>query len=127
MKSYLFFILLLANAPIVQGQKILIAFSVDKAKEKKSKANEYFEKAEEQFEKELYDEAINNYTKAIANDAKNSNYYNSRGVTYYTKKEYYKAIGDFMKAIEVKPDYVRKIPCPRQYQYFITKLFGKFL
>jgi tetratricopeptide (TPR) repeat protein len=184
MKSYLFFILLLANAPIVQGQKILstisnnicdciskelkfnreqdshalltecfeifitkyqkelrkvygdelfddensqkandlgidiarilikkcndyIAFSVDKAKEKKSKANEYFEKAEEEFEKELYDEAINNYTKAIANDAKNSNYYNSRGVTYYTKKEYYKAIGDFMKAIEVKPDYVK--------------------
>lgn len=84
-----------------------IKIFVDKTKQENSNSVELYITAEEQYENGNLDEAIVNYTKAITADINNSKYYNARGVAYFAQQEYYKAISDFMKALEINPvDYL---------------------
>ena len=63
----------------------------------------------EEYEKGNYQEAIENFTKAIESHPDDAFLYNNRGLAAYygakKAKEYKKAISDYSKAIELKPDY----------------------
>ena len=63
----------------------------------------------EEYEKGNYQEAIENFTRAIESHPDDAFLYNNRGLaTYYgakKAKEYKKAISDYSKAIKLKPDY----------------------
>jgi len=53
--------------------------------------------------------AVKTYTKQIQKDSKNVKAYVDRGNAYYTLKEYAKAEQDFIKALEIDPNYSEKI------------------
>jgi tetratricopeptide (TPR) repeat protein len=63
----------------------------------------------EEYEKGNYQEAIENFTRAIESRPDDAFLYNNRGLAAYygakKAKEYKKAISDYSKAIELKPDY----------------------
>ncbi|MFA9476195.1 MAG: tetratricopeptide repeat protein, partial [Filomicrobium sp.] len=50
-----------------------------------------------------FDRAIADYTKAIALDPKDANFYYNRGVAYEKKSDKDQAIADFRKALEINP------------------------
>ena len=54
-------------------------------------------------DKGKYDDAIADYTKAIALDPNDANVYTNRGVAYGKKGEVGRAIADFRKALEIDP------------------------
>ena len=58
-----------------------------------------------EYKKGNYQQAINNYTKAIEAYPDVAFLYNNRGLAYSKLKEYEKSISDYNKAIELKPDY----------------------
>ena len=49
--------------------------------------------------------AIIDYTRAITLNSNVAQSYNNRGVAYYKKRDYDRAIADYTKAIERKPDF----------------------
>lgn len=51
----------------------------------------------------MYDQAIEEHTKAIKLDPSFSNAYNNRGITYFDLKQYEEALGDLNKAIALSP------------------------
>jgi tetratricopeptide (TPR) repeat protein len=53
-----------------------------------------------------YDNAINDFTKAIKLNSNDAAVYYNRGTAYYSKGEFDNAIKDFNKAIELNPNYV---------------------
>jgi len=55
--------------------------------------------------KEEYDEAIDEYNKAIEIDPELMDGYNNRGLAYHNKGQYDKALSDLNKALEINPDY----------------------
>ena len=63
----------------------------------------------EEYEKGNYQEAIENFTKAIESHPDDAFLYNNRGLAAYygakKAKEYKKAISDYSKALKLKPDY----------------------
>jgi tetratricopeptide (TPR) repeat protein len=61
-------------------------------------------KANEYFFKNMYDEAINAYTKVIQNKPESELAYRNRGISYRNKGDFDSAIFDFSKVIEIKPD-----------------------
>lgn len=72
---------------------------------KQKKADIHFEQGSTYYKKGLYNEAIEEYTKAIKLNSKFAEAYNQRGIAYYKKGETDKAIKDFSKAIELNPKY----------------------
>lgn len=78
---------------------------INKEKKANSKAEEFHTKAEELNDDGDYDGAITNYNQAIANDPANHEYFNDRGLAYYSKEDYYAAISDFLAAVRLKPEY----------------------
>jgi tetratricopeptide (TPR) repeat protein len=52
-----------------------------------------------------YDQAIDDYTKAIELRPDYAEAYNDRGFAYYLKGDYPRAIADYTRAIELRPDY----------------------
>lgn len=52
-----------------------------------------------------HEEALNNLNKAIEKDGSNATYFFARGSVYDNLKEVDKAVADYKKAIEIKPDY----------------------
>ncbi len=52
-----------------------------------------------------YDFAIREYTRAIALYDKSPALYDGRGLSFYSKKDYFRSIGDYTKAIELNPAY----------------------
>ena len=68
-------------------------------------AEEYTKSGYEKVEMgDLYG-AIEDYTKAIKINPRNSTLYYNRGTIKVTLKEYYDAIQDFQKAVEIKPNF----------------------
>jgi tetratricopeptide (TPR) repeat protein len=63
----------------------------------------------EEYEKGNYQEAIENFTKALKSHPDDAFLYNNRGLAAYygakKAKEYKKAISDYSKALKLKPDY----------------------
>lgn len=57
----------------------------------------------ENFARRAYDQAIADYSAAIALDAKNADVYNNRGNAYHAKRAYAKAVRDFDRAIALNP------------------------
>ena len=55
--------------------------------------------------KGAYDQAIEDFDKAIELNPKLTEAYYNRGNAYYGKKDYDKAIADYNKAIELNPNY----------------------
>jgi len=53
-----------------------------------------------------WDEAIENFTKAIELDADNEKFYSNRALAYLKLKKYKRAAADGKKALSLKPDYV---------------------
>ena len=53
-----------------------------------------------------YDQAIENFSKAITIDPNYVKAYNARGITYSKKEQYDMAIEDYNKAITTDPNYV---------------------
>jgi Tfp pilus assembly protein PilF len=68
-------------------------------------AEAYYKKGEFYYSKEKYEEAINEYNKAIELKPDFPNAYKNRGNSYYYLKKYEEAIADYRKAIEIKPDF----------------------
>jgi tetratricopeptide (TPR) repeat protein len=77
----------------------------------------------EEYEKGNYQEAIENFSKAIDAYPDDASLYNNRGLTYFELKKYDKALSDFSKAIELKPDYAVAC-CNRGLVYFKTAAGG---
>src|SRR5208337_2322403 len=50
-----------------------------------------------------YDNAIQLYTRALHEDPYNSDVYRNRGEVYMFRKEYVKAIADFISAVRINP------------------------
>ena len=76
---------------------ILLVGCVSPAQEHLNKGNAYCDQGE-------FDEAIQEFTKAIELDPEYALAYNNRGVAYDEKGEYDKAIADCNKAIELNPE-----------------------
>ena len=59
-----------------------------------------------------YDEAIENFTKAIEENGSDHTLFSNRSASFYAKQDFEKALADAEKCIEVKPDwgkgYIRK-------------------
>lgn len=53
-----------------------------------------------------YEQAINEFTKAIELNPGYADIYNKRGLSYYNQEKYDQAIGDYNKAIEINSKYV---------------------
>ena len=64
----------------------------------------YFQRANCKMQLKMYDEAIEDYTKTIELDSKNSSAYNSRGKARARLKNYKDALGDFEMAVRLSPD-----------------------
>ena len=77
----------------------------------------------EEYEKGNYQEAIENFSKAIDAYPDDASLYNNRGLTYFELKKYDKALSDFSKAIQLKPDYTVAY-CNRGLAYFKTAAGG---
>ncbi len=63
------------------------------------------EELEYYLQNEKHQEALNNLNEAIVNDPKNEVLYFARGTVYENLKDETKAVADYTKALEVKPDY----------------------
>ena len=70
-----------------------------------SSAEESYNRGSELLDKGEYDEAIDEFTKAIEIDPNYAEAYNNRGLAYYYTWEYDLAVADYDKAIEIDPDY----------------------
>ncbi|MBI3353658.1 MAG: tetratricopeptide repeat protein [Nitrospirae bacterium] len=66
--------------------------------------NGWVEKGNEYSLKKEYDNAIENYNKAIAFNPDDADVYTQRGKAYYDKGQYDKAIEDFNRAIALNPN-----------------------
>lgn len=64
----------------------------------------YLDRGNELAEEGRYEEAIEEYTKAIEIDPDYAAAYNNRGYAYDELGEYQQAIDDYTKAIEIDPD-----------------------
>ncbi|PIB35205.1 hypothetical protein BFP72_07250 [Reichenbachiella sp. 5M10] len=72
---------------------------------KDKNASELVRQAESAKEQGNYDEAIVYYGQAIALDPDDpEEILNDRGITYYTLGQYYRAISDFYRAMEIEPE-----------------------
>ena len=60
----------------------------------------------ESFDSKSYNDAIEDFSRAIEKDSNDVEAYNLRGRAYVSIKEHEKALGDFDKAIELNQDYV---------------------
>jgi tetratricopeptide (TPR) repeat protein len=78
----------------------------------------------EGYEMGNYQDAIDNYTKAIESNPDDAFLYNNRGLAYFRVKEYKKSISDYTKAIELKPDYAVAY-CNRGLAYFKIRSFDE--
>jgi len=67
-------------------------------------ADFYFYRGRAYFERGLYNEAIEDFTKAIKLKPDEAYFYYWRGRAYYEKRDYNEAVQDFTKAIKLKPD-----------------------
>jgi len=67
--------------------------------------SKYGDRGLEEYEKGNYQDAIDNYTRAIESHPADAFLYNNRGLAYFKVKEYKKSIPDYSKAMELKPDY----------------------
>jgi len=70
-----------------------------------SNASTIYNRGETYYKEGKYQEAINEYDKAILMEPGNAEFHNSRGVTYYQLKQYYYAISDFINAIRLKSNH----------------------
>ena len=77
-----------------------------------------------EYEKGNYEDAIDNYTKAIESHPADAFLYNNRGLAYFELKKYKRAISDYSKAIELRPDYAVAY-CNRGLAYFETRSFDE--
>lgn len=68
-------------------------------------AEEYYNSGNSNYKQSKYDEAISDYTKAVARNPNLAQAYNNRGGAYIQKGNYDLAILDCAKAIELQPDY----------------------
>lgn len=76
-----------------------------KTKVEKEEAPELSEVAQEAFDNEEYERAIELYTQAIRQSAYDHQSYYMRGRARYTLGNYYKALGDMERAIELNDQY----------------------
>lgn len=63
----------------------------------------YLNRGLENFARRDYDQAVADYTAAIALDGKNADIYNNRGNAYHARRDYPRALRDFDKAIARNP------------------------
>lgn len=68
-------------------------------------AIDYYNSGNDYKSKDLYDNAIEDYNKAIQLDPNLAQAYGNRGLTYLNKSQYDKAIEDFNKVIALIPDH----------------------
>lgn len=94
--SLLAFFICLASSGCGSSQK---AITGQKKKRTYTKSNQ----------KTDYPAAVKSFTKLIEKDPNNIKAYVDRGNAYYAIKEYGKAEEDFIKAIEINPDYSEKV------------------
>ena len=71
-----------------------------------TKAYAHFIRGMELYEDGLYDEAVEEYTKAIELYPNYATAYDGRGSAYADKGQYDLAVADFTKAIEIDPHYI---------------------
>jgi len=68
-------------------------------------AKSYYDQGVKEIKEKRYDQAIENFSKAIASYPNYVKAYNARGIAYRKKEQYDKAIEDYSKAISLDPDY----------------------
>ena len=77
------------------------------------------------FNKEGYDQAIQNYDKAIELNPNFAEAYNNRGNAYEDKGEYDQAIQDYNKAIELDPENAEFYTNNRKLAEKLKKIYKK--
>ena len=85
--------------------------------------SKYSDMGLEEYKKGNYQEAIEDFTKAIESRSEDAFLYNNRGLAYFKAKKYDKALSDFSKAIQLKPNYAVAY-CNRGLSYFKTAAGG---
>ena len=95
---------LLVLSKILQECPSVLELSVDQSINRKMDASTAYKKGKEAYENDNVDEAINLFTNAIRLDEK-AEYRNERGNAYFTQGNYYKAIADYLRAIELYDQY----------------------
>jgi tetratricopeptide (TPR) repeat protein len=95
------------DKPLPEESKENLAKFADKLakfkKEERYSFNDLYFKGLSELGKNNYEEAINNFTKAIELDPKDASVYNNRGNAYANLNKYEEALNDYNKAIELDP------------------------
>ena len=82
---------------------------------------QFLDKGLEYADKGQHDEAISEFSKAIALNPRFADAYNHRGASYAQKRQHDKAISDYNKAIEINPNHALAY---RNRGYVYKKVFG---
>lgn len=82
---------------------IFIEIIISQQKKDRQISDTLFKLGQEKYNEGLFDQAIEYFTKAISSEKGNHEYYNSRGLAYFSNAMYYEAISDFLKVIELSP------------------------
>lgn len=86
------------------GCPVFIEVYIKQANDQNQKAAVHFTEGQNFANEGKYEEAVAAYSKAIAINPKAAEYFNYRGVAYFSMREYYRAIGEFYTAIELNPE-----------------------
>jgi tetratricopeptide (TPR) repeat protein len=78
-----------------------VNYAIEQTTSNSKKAEEYHRKAEKARESRNYEAALDFFDQAIALDPVNDTFFNSRGTVYFSVDDYYKAIADFIRAMEI--------------------------
>ncbi|MGC8605328.1 MAG: tetratricopeptide repeat protein, partial [Desulfomonilaceae bacterium] len=80
-------------------------FAICGAAKAQEEAVEFYNKGVEALAQDRLDDAINFFSQAIKVDPMDHYAYNNLGVAYKRKGDYKKAIQNYNRALEIKPDY----------------------
>jgi hypothetical protein len=72
-------------------------------------AQDYFSQGDAESDRGLCDQAIANYTRAIARKPDHAQAYNNRAYTHIMRQEYALALPDLDRAIQIRPNYVNAL------------------
>lgn len=82
----------------------IFELAIDQTGTKKDDADNFFAQAQGMVDSGEYVMAIDLYSKAIERNPVSFDYFNYRGIAYFSLGEYYRAISDFYRATDLDPD-----------------------
>lgn len=84
---------------------IFLDLFIKPVREQNAKEIEFYNQGESHLNSGELKLAVSSFSEAIAINSKNATYYNLRGVAFFKMEDYYRAIADFYRAIEINPQF----------------------